>query len=594
MIKSRATNAIVHATTQEPRRPSATLNVDDDDDEEEDPKYVKRRRQKKQKRFFILLMIILGLLSSILVILLIVLVFDIHSLQSRSNTDYETNSVSTSLKARLRSNKYYYDNRQSDSSRHPAVAALDELEDAIQHNLPSSSRIRPELLVPLDSEQAPNPLLSEGQPKVMTPKFSVHGQFFRVSRLLQKEPMQWQLEWEQWHKAASGNERHPRLGTRVDYTQEDLYDYPPKLSPPPLQGYPLLRPLSELFSDWPQTAIDHPPRPIREVLQHFDFQTELDDALLYRQRKLPFKLTNVPELLHAQQKWTDDYVSQQFDGDDTDIHAQPKHSSTILTSTTAQGKCQESRHSFFAFFQPHGWNVERMGLPPTRNNDWTFRQWAEHARFADATQLEPNRPHFYWQASVAREERELPPSTWSFISKDLPSFSSPNATFICHQPSEQKGIQCRFGERGVTAATHFDAGQNMVGMIAGAKRYILHPPRECHKLGIVTSRKSALFRHSLLNFGHYETNDVEEEEKESLSDLEQQWLERAETSMAVETVLKAGEILFIPSHWFHYIIGLQKNAQCNVRSGVDGEGDEEFGGAMDVSEERCDATRQQR
>jgi hypothetical protein len=37
-----------------------------------------------------------------------------------------------------------------------------------------------------------------------------------------------------------------------------------------------------------------------------------------------------------------------------------------------------------------------------------------------------------------------------------------------------------------------------------------------------------------------------------------------------------------PSHWFHYIISLQKSAQCNVRSGVDLEGSEEFGGHEDV------------
>jgi hypothetical protein len=337
---------------------------------------------------------------------------------------------------------------------------------------------------------------------------------------------------------------------------------------------------------------------------------------LYRNRKLPFKLSNVPELLAANQKWTDDYVSNGFGNrnhnhnhnhnngnDNQDPQAQP-HSTTTTMTTTVQGKCQESAHSFFAFFSPPGWNVETMGLPPTRNNDYTFDEWAQHARYADATRLDADRPHFYWQAGVPKEERETTTSSahqHSFVSRDLPSFSSPNATFISFSPLDQKGIQCRFGERGVTAATHFDAGQNMVGMITGAKRYILHPPMECSKLGIVTSSNSALFRHSLLNFGRCSKllQEEEEEEKEMnsekdkrreppLSALERAWLERAATSQAVETVLKAGEILFIPSHWFHYIIGLQKNAQCNVRSGVDLEGTEQFGGAHHVSEERCD------
>lgn len=49
---------------------------------------------------------------------------------------------------------------------------------------------------------------------------------------------------------------------------------------------------------------------------------------------------------------------------------------------------------------------------------------------------------------------------------------------------------------------------------------------------------------------------------------ERRWLERASDSLAIDTVLKAGEVLYIPSFWFHYIISLQKSAQCNTRSGT--------------------------
>ena len=121
----------------------------------------------------------------------------------------------------------------------------------------------------------------------------------------------------------------------------------------------------------------------------------------------------------------------------------------------------------------------------------------------------------------------------------------------------------------------------MVAMISGAKRYILSPPRECSKLGIVTERGNAVFRHSLLNFGHLNHMDHDDMPQE-----QRDWLERAGEAEAVDTVLKAGEVLFIPSHWFHYITSLQKSAQCNVRSGVDVEGDEEFGGQADVTD-RC-------
>ena len=218
-----------------------------------------------------------------------------------------------------------------------------------------------------------------------------------------------------------------------------------------------------------------------------------------------------------------------------------------------------------------------MGVPPTRNNDWTFSKWAAHARYADEVGLSPYQPHFYWQSGVDKEERYMDEKDWTFISKDLPSFSSTEANFFQFDPEQQKGIQCRFGERGVTAATHFDGGRNMVAMMTGAKRYILSPPRECSKLGIVPSRGSSIYRHSMLNFGH--TNHMVDP---NMPREERDWMEFSGTASALSTVVKAGEVLYIPSHWFHYITSLQKSAQCNVRSGIDKEGDEVFGSIEDV------------
>ena len=36
---------------------------------------------------------------------------------------------------------------------------------------------------------------------------------------------------------------------------------------------------------------------------------------------------------------------------------------------------------------------------------------------------------------------------------------------------------------------------------------------------------------------------------------------------ATEVVLSAGEVLYIPSYWFHYIISTGVSFQCNTRSG---------------------------
>jgi hypothetical protein len=35
-----------------------------------------------------------------------------------------------------------------------------------------------------------------------------------------------------------------------------------------------------------------------------------------------------------------------------------------------------------------------------------------------------------------------------------------------------------------------------------------------------------------------------------------------------QVVLNAGDVLYIPAHWFHYIVSLTTNVQCNSRSGT--------------------------
>lgn len=284
------------------------------------------------------------------------------------------------------------------------------------------------------------------------------GIFFEVRR--GKERMKWQDEYEELLEGV-GDEQLP--GPVVDYTDPQKYVYPPILSEPPATGgYPELKPLGDMMKVWDQDA-DYE-GVITETLQHFNYSDpdELAMAEHFRDAQLPFKVYNVPEISQATLRWTDEYVAHNFAEQKLNAYA------------------QESPDHFFAFYTRPKWTVGTMGLAPTRKNNWSFSQWAQHARYADAARLEPDQPHFYYQAGVERGDRHSADSsagTNSFISQDLPSFSSSEANFLLFHPESQKGIQCRFGERGVVAATHYDAGRNMVAMISGAKRYILSPPK---------------------------------------------------------------------------------------------------------------------
>jgi Cupin-like domain len=470
----------------------------------------------------------------------------------------------------------------------------------------------------------------------------VHSEFFKVKHKY-RSPMKWEDEFQ--------NIKEEDMKPPVDYVTHP-YDYPTMMTKVPdtragedgaYPSYPPLQTLGDMMTNWPQDQ-DFPgahQRPIPEVLLRFNYSNpeELELAAKFRDAELPFKLYDIPEVTAATLKWTDDYVAENFDGAgffrgrrhgetssslmDRIMGKKPNigHSSEFTRPPpTASGQCQESPNNFFAFFLPNLWDVKTMGLPPVRNNDWNYQRWSKHARYADAVALNASKPHFYWQSGVPREERNQPKSEWTFISRDLPSLSSPTRTFFVFNPDDQKGIQCRFGERGVVAATHYDSGRNMIAMVTGAKRYILAPPKECASLGIVPWKFNAAFRHSLLNFGHInymnksapELDDGEQQQEgvvndddrrrrhaeqdsrrkpdrrrlkwtgDHMSKVERQWMEIASNSMALETVLKAGEVLYIPSHWFHYIVSLQKSAQCNVRSGVDNDGSPGFGGLIDV------------
>lgn len=536
-----------------------------------DEKYHKRRKQKETQRLRQSL-----LLFIVAILFLIYTRASLWSVSESNGSDaYRTQQRGGSQDRRRRGGaagqrakpneaKGFLESWFRDDTIEVYEKQLEELDEIVVENKNMGIRwVRPELLPTLDSYMG-KPLLNFNARERNRWKRNTE-RFFHVKRLAKRTNMAWET-----HSKTIDTERGPLL----DFTKH-AYEYPEKqYELPPLGKYPPLAPMRELMDAWPQDDIDHPPSPYREQLIHFDYTDprDLEAARLFRDAKLPFKLTNVPEVAAAGLKWTDEYVTLNFDG-----------GPTRTPYPRAEGTCQESSDNFFAFFAVGDWPVHKLGVPPTRNNDYTYAKWAEHARYADASSLHPHQPHFYWQAGVDRGERHMPMSQWTFISRDLPSFSSPTETFFVFEPESQKGIQCRFGERGVTAATHFDSGRNMVAMITGAKRYILSPPKACTKLGIVTKRENPIFRHSMLNFGHL--NEIDNPE---MPQDEREWLKRSSEALAVETVLKAGEVLYIPSHWFHYITSLQKSAQCNVRSGIDLEGDPHFGGKADVTD-RCEA-----
>ena len=88
----------------------------------------------------------------------------------------------------------------------------------------------------------------------------------------------------------------------------------------------------------------------------------------------------------------------------------------------------QSVDNFFAFHRAERWSVPLLGPPPSVDLEWTFDRWARHAVYADEVSLPVGEKHVYWQSGVPREERLERYERWTFVSRDLPSFSSPEPT----------------------------------------------------------------------------------------------------------------------------------------------------------------------
>ena len=125
--------------------------------------------------------------------------------------------------------------------------------------------------------------------------------------------------------------------------------------------------------------------------------------------------------------------------------------------------------------------------------------------------------------------------------------SSAAALFVV-DASEQHGIHCRFGQRGTIAEAHFDAGRNAIAVLRGRRRYILLPPAACASTALRTDGPSA--RHSSADW------------------TAPDGVATVGAAQALEAVLDAGDVLYLPAYWLHYIVSLRTSMQCNTRSGT--------------------------
>ena len=149
--------------------------------------------------------------------------------------------------------------------------------------------------------------------------------------------------------------------------------------------------------------------------------------------------------------------------------------------------------------------------------------------------------------------RDCDKDSSEYLFDELPFFQprDDNPLYMV-DPKKQKGIHCRFGMKGVIAENHFDGSRNSIVLLGGERRYILSHPDQCENLSLFP-RGHPSARHSAVDWSN---PDWAKFPKFSLAEVN-------------EVVLQAGDLLYLPTNWFHYIISLELNFQCNTRSGVE-------------------------
>jgi len=305
--------------------------------------------------------------------------------------------------------------------------------------------------------------------------------------------------------------------------------------------YPKYVPLLNRIEDWNPDNPD-PPSDFTETLMHFNFSNPQERAMAtaYRNAEVPFKVYNVPFIDEVSEKWTDEYLSY-----------------VLRQGGEASRHVEKSESNHFMYWALKPWKTKQMpgykGPTEIVSDEMDFDQWLMHAQKADRDKTavpkgrdKATSPYYYFMTNAMKGDHKA-----SFVGRDIPVFSKGEKNFFIAKPDMNKGIQCRFGMRGIIAEAHYDSGRNMIGMVKGNKRYILNPPRACKQIDLISDADHPSFRHSRLDW-----SNVTVAREHDFAHVD-----------ALDTILRAGEVLFVPSYWMHYIISLQYSVQCNSRFG---------------------------
>jgi hypothetical protein len=346
----------------------------------------------------------------------------------------------------------------------------------------------------------------------------------------------------------------------------DIYNCPDE--PPP--GYPYQWNLAHaILRHWPVNEPSRQPEQLYQGLCVFDYSTDYDKAQRYRSREVPFIVSNDPRVAKTVERWNQPgYMNDLLDGVDSQRAYGVEHNTNNHFLYFIHQKKDKTKH--LRDTRGRAYALQR-GDVMAEKIQMTYAAWLAKANVTDESKLGPTQDHWYFRLISCGVCSH---GAHEFLFDELPFFQ-PREELYLVDGSKQAGIHCRFGMKGVIAENHYDSGRNAIALLSGSRRYILSHPNQCDKLALLPQGHDSA-RHSRVDY----TNP----------DLET-FPEFGE-ALANEVVLHPGDVLYLPSRkfhskpmthclssyirlthpfcwidWFHYIVSLEVNMQCNTRSG---------------------------
>jgi Cupin-like domain len=366
----------------------------------------------------------------------------------------------------------------------------------------------------------------------------------------------------------------------------DVWNCPTDRIPP---HYPYAWKAMDVLRHWNPDITSPPHNTIHQSLCVFDWRRpeHRSAVYLYRDAEVPFVLRQHDDVTATAYRWSQpNYLARLLSNRNDGIG---DNSTTGTIATKQRNEHSTNNHFMFWRLRPKPKRFRRDGVshgnepaaaeqspptengfvPPTDNVELTFDEWLQRARALEhvTDEEQVTMEHWYFRLNAGL------PKFNTYLYDELPMFqpvfddtdradanSNQDQTDYQQRPlfmvdsAQQRGINCRFGMRGVIAEAHFDPTRNWILILSGQRRYILAHPSQCPNLELYPKGHPS-GRHSSINWSTISRDHF------------RNYTGPFAQAMVQEVVLQGGDALYLPTSWFHFIVSLNINYQCNARSG---------------------------